>query len=468
MKLLPIGVGILFLLNPMIGIYDILPDFIGCLLLIIGIGNGSYIIEKLGSAKRWFLYGLLISAVKFALSFADIESVHTLPLTLTFTFSIIEIIVYIPAFRSFFSGFDYATMRLGGSEILSIGKKNGYYTDEHGVRQFGEINVDVTGKLCTASQIFIVIRSVGAMLPELPALQLSESEGLGSVTAFQFSSVETLISLASVIAVLIPAVILFVKYVVLLKKVGRSGDFLPALDAEFKKCFGDPSEIHTCTGMKLLSLLGGTALLLYMGLYDYQINIVPRYFSAAVLCVATLVLFVFSRRSTACLIPLFPAAAVIPLSFKVYALQNEHYGLFKRQMLALLESGSEYVDAVNINTIDSEYLTMATAEALEALLLGSASVLFVFLYYRVCLNHLKSFGSVPERYRGDIAASLKKRGLLMLGCTTLSTLYFTAYRFILPYFNAASILGIAVNTVSVGAFAFFAVFANRNIYGNLY
>lgn len=468
MKLLPIGAGILFLLNPTLGIYDILPDLVGCILLMLGIGNGAYIVEKLGSAKRWFLYGALISALKLALSFADIESVHTLPLTLTFAFSLLEMLIYIPAFRSFFSGFDYAAMRFGGSGILSIGKRNGYYTDEHGVRQYGEIDDDTTGKLCTATQIFIVIRSAGAVIPELPALQLSESEGLGSVTAFRFSSVERLISLAAVIIVLIPAVILFVRYTVLLKKVGASGDFLPALDAEFKKSFGDPTEIRTCTGMKLLSLLGGAALLLYMGFYDYQINVVPRCFSAAVLCIAVMVLFAYSQRTTVCLVPLIPAAAVIPLSLRVYALQKEHYGLYKRQMLALLESESEYVSAFNINSVDGEYLTMAAAEALEALLLGSAAVLFVFLYYRICLRHASSLPSVPERYRDDIAISLKKRALVMLGCAALSALYFTAYRFILPYFDTAYMLGIAINFVSLGAFASFAVFANRNIYGNLY
>ena len=149
MKLFWIGAGMLFLANPVVGVYDYLPDFIGCLLIMYAIRDGAYIVEKLESARRWFMYAALLGVVRTLVSFADIESQHTLPLTLAFIFAIVEMIVYIPAFAELFKGFDYTAMRLGGSNVLSMGRRMGYYVDESGERQYGEIQDDTTCKIFT-------------------------------------------------------------------------------------------------------------------------------------------------------------------------------------------------------------------------------------------------------------------------------------------------------------------------------
>ena len=86
---------------------------------------------------------------------------------------------------------------------------------------------------------------------------------------------------------------------------------------------------------------------------------------------------------------------------------------------------------------------------------------------RVCLSHVRNFSSIAERYKGEISLSLKIRGGLMLGGAALSTAYFTAYRFILPHFSSASIVGIAVNLVALAVFIAFAIQADQHVYDNL-
>ena len=468
MKLFFIGAGIFFIANPVVGVYDYLPDFIGCLLIMFGIRDASYMIEKLESSRRWFMYASWLSLVRFALSFADVESQHTLPLTLAFIFAVLEVIVYIPAFCDLFSGFDYAAMRHGGSGVLSMGKRMGFYNDESGRRQYGEIQDDTTGRIARFSQVFICIRALVSLLPELPALELADSENLGDVSGFQFSSIRTLIVLVSVVIVLIPAVIMVVKYLRFLSRIKKTGDFVPMINAEVHRRFGDLTELHTCNRMKILGLVVGMSVLLYMGFYDYQINVVPRYIDAAAVCISAVMLFIFSGKRIVNLLPVLPAVAVIPVSMKVYALQDAKYGLYKIQMMNLYESGNEHIYDRNINIVDAEYLNMAKWETIEAIIMGAALVLLVVLYMMVCLRHGREFKSVPERYRHDIAVSLRVRGGIAIGAVAALVAYFTAYRYILPSFDSAYILGVGVAVLAVSLFASLAIQANQHVYDNLH
>ncbi len=468
MKLFQIGAGIFFLLNPVVGVYDVLPDFIGCFLIMLGIRDVAYMIEKFGISRRWFMYAAALSLVRFVVSFMNVESQHTLPLTIAFSFAVVEMIVYIPAFKALFAGFDYAAMRHGGSGILSQGKKMGFYNDESGVRQYGEVQDDTTGRIAGALSGFAVLRAVVSVIPELPALQLSESENVGDVTAFQFSSIGNLIRFVCVIVVLVPAIVTFVKVVRFLIRVRKAGDLIPAVYAELNSRFGNLEELHTSSRMKVMSLVAGAAVLLYMGFYDYQINIIPRYISAIVLCAAAVILAVSSDKRALSLLPVIPALGAVPLSLKTHALQRDHYAMYKQQMMDMFDANVEFVPDRHINSIDDEYLRMAVWESAEALVLGIAVVLFLVLYLRLCLKHSSSFVSVSERDRVPLAKSLKIRGAIMIGAAVLSALYFVAYRFILPYFDGASVLGIGVNILSVVMFTAFALQANQYVYGNNY
>lgn len=468
MKLLPLGIGVVFLLNPILGVNDVLPDFIGLLLIMYGIRDASYMIEKLASARRWFGYGAALSLVRFAVTFMGVERQHTLPLTLAFSFAVVELIILIPAVKNLFEGFDYAAMRHGGSGVLSLGVREGFYTDEAGVRQYGRIAEDTTGKLAGWLTAFIVIRDVMSLLPELPALQLTESENVGDVTGFQFSSISTLIRAVVVVVVLIPSVIVLVKYLRFLIKIKRAGDFVPALDEELSRRFGNLSELHTASRMKTTALAAGGALLLYMGLYDYQMNIIPRFVPAALLIVATVMLALSADKKLLYLLPVIPAVATVPLSVRTKALQVERYALYKKVMLEMMDSEATYVPDTNINSVDDEYIRLALWESGEAIVLGLGLVLFCLLYARLVRKHAAEFAIVPDRDRGPLGKSLKLRGVLMLGGAVLTAVVFTAYRWVLPYFDFAPMTGIAVNIVAVALYAMFATQAGSYVYGNSY
>ena len=84
------------------------------------------------------------------------------------------------------------------------------------------------------------------------------------------------------------------------------------------------------------------------------------------------------------------------------------------------------------------------------------------------LRHTAELSSVPERDRVPLAKSLRFRWALAVSATALSAVYFTAYRFILPYFDSASVVGTAVNVVAFALFVSLVSQANRFAYGNNY
>jgi len=468
MKLSLIGAGILFIADPLLGLHDYLPDFIGCLLIIMGISDASYLVEKLNAAKRWFSYGAIVSIIRFLISFTNAEAQHTLPLALALAFGVVECIVYIPAFSYLFQGFDYAAMRYGASDVLAIGRHTGFYYDANGIRQYGDVQTDTTGRLARFCQVFIVIRAVASLFPELPALQLSESEGLGTVGGFEFNSIRGLISLATFVVMIVPGIVLAVKFIGFIRKVSKSSEFSDKLRAGVNATFPHLSEMHTVSQMKMMSLAVGAVLLLYMGFYDYQMNVIPRYVTAGGVIAVSVALLLVSKFRKWCLLPVIPAVGTIPLSVKTGILQREKYTYFKEIMHQLMSSDEEYIYDLHINTVDEAYIVMARWETFEAIVCGLSLIAMVVVYGLVCIRHANSFEAIPERDRRDIIKSLWIRFGIMIFGAVLTTAYFTAYRHILPYFDLAYFTGMVVNGLAVVLFYVFSSQANKYVYDNIY
>ena len=141
--------GMVFLFNPFINVIDVLPDFIGYLLILHGMSKMADIEAKMAEAKRRMTHALALSLCRFAVMmlsfFAKFDS--TLTLVFVFSFAVLEVFFVLPAFRSFFDGLEYSQMRF--SEQVVFRK---------------------TEDAAKMTPIFIVVRSACAVLPELTSL----------------------------------------------------------------------------------------------------------------------------------------------------------------------------------------------------------------------------------------------------------------------------------------------------------
>ncbi len=113
-------VGLLFLSNPLVGLIDILPDFIGYFFLITALDgikrlNGDI---EYGVKKLKYLCG--VSAAFFVLMFYTFKMDSSWDLTLTFSYMAISIIIGLSASKDLFAGLDYCTDRHGSEKFPSV------------------------------------------------------------------------------------------------------------------------------------------------------------------------------------------------------------------------------------------------------------------------------------------------------------------------------------------------------------
>lgn len=105
-------IGFLFFVNPIPTVLDILPDAVGCILLYYGLKQIAFFNESVAKARGLLLYLFATASIKLLLTksvmLSEILSDKLLAAT---GFSVIEAIIYILFFRSFFEGMTYLASR---------------------------------------------------------------------------------------------------------------------------------------------------------------------------------------------------------------------------------------------------------------------------------------------------------------------------------------------------------------------
>ncbi|MBR5445572.1 MAG: hypothetical protein IKV57_05595, partial [Clostridia bacterium] len=97
-------IGFLFLINPVIHVMDILPDCIGYFLIVKGLSKTALFVDHLAVARGQFWKLALIDLVKmFSILLWPLVSDSGM-LLLTFVFSVLELMYFLPAVNSLFEG----------------------------------------------------------------------------------------------------------------------------------------------------------------------------------------------------------------------------------------------------------------------------------------------------------------------------------------------------------------------------
>ena len=95
-----IGIGFIFLINGNINIFDPLPDFLGYILIALGIGHLFLLSEHYNTARKTAFYLILVASAKFAVSFFTKNFNDYDFLLITAAFNIIELILALQLFGS--------------------------------------------------------------------------------------------------------------------------------------------------------------------------------------------------------------------------------------------------------------------------------------------------------------------------------------------------------------------------------
>ncbi len=109
--LICIFAGILFFFNPCFNMFDILPDFVGCILIVLGLERLSKIDANLESARKCAIYYGWISFARLILTVWTNTSHSDYLVPFTFSLCVLDIIFLLAFFRNLYTGIDYFSMR---------------------------------------------------------------------------------------------------------------------------------------------------------------------------------------------------------------------------------------------------------------------------------------------------------------------------------------------------------------------
>jgi hypothetical protein len=160
-------VGAIFLFDPFINIFEIMPDVIGYALIVYGLSKLSDLELKVAEARRRMTSALYVAAGRVAVTVLSFVMEFDATLVLVFTFSLatLEIFFVIPAFNMLFEALSYACMRFSAKTIN-----------------------DKAENLQKVTPVFVVVRALCAVLPQLTSLK-NEYGYVGDETGLEGSGV---------------------------------------------------------------------------------------------------------------------------------------------------------------------------------------------------------------------------------------------------------------------------------------
>ena len=142
-----ITAGFILLLNPCVWLWDIFPDFIGAILILIGMKKAAFINDTSERMNVDLLTISVISALKLALAVLFRNDPGMTKLLSSFIFALLEAIYLIKLFKGSFSLFELLQMR---------------FCDQRETTPF--VSMESTGKMLS---IYTVCRLVVGFLPEI-------------------------------------------------------------------------------------------------------------------------------------------------------------------------------------------------------------------------------------------------------------------------------------------------------------
>ena len=114
-----IAVGLLFLINPTVSLFDILPDFIGYILIWFGLSELARMDDRLTLASQKLLYLAGLSFLRLIAAVATLGYDSSTIMMFCFVFAIAECVLIAALLGDLFDGLDYVLERFGGFAALS-------------------------------------------------------------------------------------------------------------------------------------------------------------------------------------------------------------------------------------------------------------------------------------------------------------------------------------------------------------
>ncbi|MBP3395855.1 MAG: hypothetical protein J6L87_01660 [Clostridia bacterium] len=280
-KFRPMGLGLIFagfcfFFNPYFAALDLLPDFIGALLIWIGLLPYARISEPMSDARRAFLKLTFADAVKnlmllviFGMGASNEQP--TMLLIAAFCSASLGLFFFLPAVNSLFDGIEYLALTYDCKPLYAVTR--GRYSSTERLKRF--------------IRVFLVLREVISLLPEFAALLNSAYVDSGMVWLYDYIGVMRLLA---AIPVFIAGVIYLVRVIAYFVRFLRLREFrLQLAEAYAAHMESHPGVVIRAQHLVAFVLMGLGAVLTLDFYMDFQ-NIIPDALAAILLLAGALFL----------------------------------------------------------------------------------------------------------------------------------------------------------------------------------
>lgn len=448
-----IGVGMIFLCNPLINIIDILPDFIGLLMIMHGLSKAAEVTDHLGDARDGFAKLAVVSAAQTCIVFTLPFNSSSYIMLMAFTFSVLSAIFFLPAVSHLFAGFSYAALRTGSAAPNAVPSRGALRGKN---QKYSSV---------TALQIFtyvaFFIRAAGSVLPLVPTIFVSHYVGQEGVNWAEYINILYGLSCIVVLAVCLPWLLRFRRYIK-----GICGD--QTLTNTLWQKYTDeilPNKGYLAAKrMRIILILSAIACGLCFCIYFDYVNMLPGILSTAFL----IVIFAYLKQDYKqyALWGIILSVLTGAVSILHEALLIHYTGGLNNYTPASFAFGTKQATVL--------YPRIMVACAAEAIFTIAAFAVLLYLLHRMMDAHIITYTgqfyrtedqSVSEITR--IRKGLRQRMLFTRITGSIALLLNGAYASLAPWFPAIWILGgLLVALFTYGMYTVYS-FMNENLYARI-
>ena len=382
--------GFVFFFLPNLSIIDILPDFLGCIMIIIGLNKLADLTPGLNDARRAFIKVLYIHISKFFLMFtvpffSNQNGGDGYVLIFSFTFAVLDFLYTLPAFKTLLGGFVY----LGDRTNASILFKN-------------------QSEFSTLTSAFIITKAILAFLPDLSFISNPDSSNVVSLTGgFFISNYKTLLVGANFLITTLLGIVWLVYAVRYFDGIKKDKNLMTALIERYKTEVLPQEGLFIRRAIKLaftFVMIGGILMVDY--LIDL-VNVIPDFLGALFFVFAAFALNKHNRVKplliSSCV---FLVVSVISWSIlSVFAVKFPSVNIWTN-----IEAYNFYVYVAALNTLKCV-----------------AQMIFVYILYNYlrdiinnhtgsCVDELHTISAVRKRQQDE----LKKSNLIIFSIGLIS------------------------------------------------
>ncbi len=333
-NIIGMAISCVFIFNPNISVIDLLPDFIGYILLTCCIARIADLNETLEEARVAFVRMIWIDAAKSVALFwtfgMSVTSEYTSSLMLwSFVFCFLEIIFAIPAFTKLFTGL-LQIANYYPSEVIFFRKK--------GIFDKKTKKKNVTENIRTFTVVFLATKAILSFLPELADIANTayDESSVVMVNLYQFIG---LLRFLAFVPVLVLGIIWLVRTGYYFFKLSRDYNFIDAVSQTYKDKILIKKGIFIKRNVQLALLLLIGAAVLTIDFRLENINFIPDFVSAALFLIFFIVIKKYSdmKRYQGIGIGIFYiAAAVVSYISETYFFAKHSYNAIIRSDEALI------------------------------------------------------------------------------------------------------------------------------------